>query len=147
MESLPALQSLLPYYDQLGIGSISSDEEDTSMGKERIQFKVSIPPWRSTLIGRFYRKLDWCHLESRLVRDGILGQHFGRGAPPRVREYTTEVSINQSYVRELPFNFYDATWLEDQESGWFNGGKGLVNEIIRPSRDRVDLNFPEELEE
>lgn len=147
MESLTGLQRFLVYYDHLGIESISSDEEDTSMGKDRIQFKVTNPRWRNTHVGQFYRKLDWCHLESRLVRDGLLGPHFGKGAPPRVREYTAQASTSQSYVRGLPYNFYDATWLENQESGWFNGGRGLVNEIICPSRDKVDLKFPKQLEE
>lgn len=105
------------------------------------------PTWCNTEVGQFYRKLDWCHLESRLVRDGLLGPHFGKGAPPRVREYTGETSTSKTRVCGLPYNFYDATWLEEQESGWFMGGRGLVNQIIALSQEKVDLKFPQALEE
>lgn len=146
LESLPGLQPFLVHFDRLGIDSISSDEEDMTT-KDQLQYKVMSPSWRSAELGRFYRKLDWCHLESRLMRDGLLGPHFGKGAPPRVREHTGQSSASKGYVRGLPYNFYDATWLEEQESGWFMGGRGFVNELISPSREKVILKFPKELEE
>ncbi|KIK58687.1 hypothetical protein GYMLUDRAFT_60480 [Collybiopsis luxurians FD-317 M1] len=143
--TLPGFETFVPYLDQLGIDGMSSDESDMSMARPRLQFLRLFPRWSSEELREYIRKLDLLHLESRLRRDGLIGDHFGQGAPPRLRVPHSEISKSSNYIKGLPRNFYDAGWLEEQEPGWIRGGRGLVNVVICP-QPKFKLVFPVDLE-
>ncbi|KAJ3775630.1 hypothetical protein FB446DRAFT_825012, partial [Lentinula raphanica] len=145
-EVILALRPLARYvdvFDALGVAGMSSDEEDPGMRKPRVQYIIQEPRWRSVEVKNWVRLLDYIHLEGRCTNDG---GHIGftRGAPPRLRVDNNDKTSDRKYVPELPSNFYDAQWLEEQENGWSKGRSGFVNELVRPQKP-MRLNFPPEL--
>ncbi|KAJ3830966.1 hypothetical protein F5878DRAFT_550021 [Lentinula raphanica] len=142
---IPELERYLEDFDQLGVGGMSSDEEDSEMEEGTLRYKVKEPYWRGHLLTKWLRLLDCVHLEGRCSVDSA-GNLFGftRGAPPRLRVATNDRTSKGAYVTRLPVNFYDAEWLEKQEPGWAKGGAGFVNQIVRPQRAKT-LQFPTDL--
>ncbi|KAJ3762782.1 hypothetical protein EV360DRAFT_6714, partial [Lentinula raphanica] len=116
---IPELERYLEDFDQLGVGGMSSDEEDSEMEEGTLRYKVKEPYWRGHLLTKWLRLLDCVHLEGRCSVDSA-GNLFGftRGAPPRLRVATNDRTSKGAYVTRLPVNFYDAEWLEKQEPGW-----------------------------
>ncbi|TFY57449.1 hypothetical protein EVG20_g8546 [Dentipellis fragilis] len=113
----PTLQKFVGVVDALGIAGMSSDESDSSEGQKR--YVITQPAWRSAEI----RKRD------------TRGQHVRhRAQSERVSQWTLA-------PLQLPINFYDATWLQDQSVLWkkevlqphpemdFNGGNEVLNLI------------------
>ncbi|KAJ3818269.1 hypothetical protein F5880DRAFT_1491656 [Lentinula raphanica] len=143
--TIPELKEYIRDFDLLGVGGMSSDEEDSEMEEASMRYKVKEPYWRGQHLTKWLRLLDYVHLESRCSVDSK-GNHFGftRGAAPRLRVADNDRSSKSKYVTGLPSNFYDAEWLEKQEPGWAKGGSGFVNEIIRP-RSPKKLVFPPDL--
>ncbi|KAJ3816100.1 hypothetical protein F5880DRAFT_1619787 [Lentinula raphanica] len=142
---IPELKGYLEEFDQLGVGGMSSDEEDAEMEEGTLRYKVKEPYWRGHLLTQWLRLLDCVHLEGRCSVDSA-GNLFGftRGAAPRLRVANNDRTSKGAYVTGLPVNFYDAEWLEKQEPGWAKGGAGFVNQIIRPHKAKK-LNFPADL--
>ncbi|KAJ3752704.1 hypothetical protein EV360DRAFT_75125 [Lentinula raphanica] len=139
--TIPQLEQYLEDFDQLGMGGMSSDEEDSEMEEGTMCYKIKEPYWRGHLLTKWLRLLDYVHLEGRCTVDSE-GNSFGftRGAPPRLRVATNDRTSKSAYVAGLPVNFYDAEWLEKQEPGWAKGGAGFVNQLIRP-RNPKKLDF------
>ncbi|KAJ3770266.1 hypothetical protein FB446DRAFT_790631 [Lentinula raphanica] len=142
---IPELKGYLEDFDQLGVGGMSSDEEDSEMEEGTLRYRIKEPYWRGHQLTQWLRLLDCVHLESRCSVDSE-GNLFGftRGAAPRLRVAANDRTSKGAYVAGLPVNFYDAEWLEKQESGWAKGGAGFVNQIIRPRR-ATRLEFPTDL--
>ncbi|KAJ3766184.1 hypothetical protein FB446DRAFT_623550, partial [Lentinula raphanica] len=114
--TIPELEKYLGVFDQLGVGGMSSDEEDSDMDEASMRYKIVEPYWRGHLLTKWLRLLDYVHLESRCSMDSE-GNLFGftRGAAPRLRVATNDRASKSKYVSGLPANFYDAEWLEKQE--------------------------------
>ncbi|KAJ3721296.1 hypothetical protein C8R42DRAFT_722014 [Lentinula raphanica] len=145
INTVPELEPFLQDFDQLGVGGMSSDEEDSEMSSTNMRYKIKAPYWRSRVLAKWLRLLDFVHLEGRCSVDSE-GTTFGftRGAAPRLRVDNDDRTSKSTYVAGLPVNFYDAEWLENQEPGWAKGGAGFVNQIIRP-RPVKHLVFPADL--
>ncbi|KAJ3764236.1 hypothetical protein EV360DRAFT_28627, partial [Lentinula raphanica] len=110
--AISELNTYLQDFDQLGVGGMSSDEEDGEMDEASLRYLVKEPFWRSHLLTKWLRLLDYVHLEGRCYIDSD-GNTSGytRGAAPRLRVATNDRTSKGPYVTGLPVNFYDAEWL------------------------------------
>lgn len=84
---------------------MSSDEEDSGSAYRR--YRVARKPWRHPQVTAFLRVLDAMHRRWR----SRAGQGSLRGAPPRLRFESTDVSTESRPVPGLPRNAYDPDWL------------------------------------
>ncbi|KAI0363204.1 hypothetical protein BV20DRAFT_958765 [Pilatotrama ljubarskyi] len=95
---------------RLGVEGMSSDEEDT--GAPYTRYRIRRRVWRSTAATLFLRILDALHRRRR----SRSGQGSRRGAPPRLRYASTDVSSESAPVRGLPRSAYDAAWLASRSA-------------------------------
>ncbi|KAI9059345.1 hypothetical protein FKP32DRAFT_1579936 [Trametes sanguinea] len=98
----------IPILQRLGVDGMSSDEED--IGAPYLRYRILRKPWRSEAVTSFLRVLDALHRwrRSRAAQGSI------RGAPPRLRFMSTNVSENSRPVPGLPRNAYDDAWFNSR---------------------------------
>ncbi|TFY68056.1 hypothetical protein EVG20_g3700 [Dentipellis fragilis] len=127
----PTLQKFVGVVDALGIAGMSSDESDSSEGQKR--YMITQPAWRSAEIRKVMGTLDMVHSLTRAsnAKRDTRGQHV------RHRAQSERVSQRTLAPLQLPINFYDATWLQDQSVLW-------KKEVLQP-RPEMDFNSGNEV--
>ncbi|KAI0648927.1 hypothetical protein C8Q79DRAFT_904310 [Trametes meyenii] len=100
-----ATQRHIRILQRLGVDGMSSDEEDTASPFPC--YHVSHKPWRAHAVTRFLRVLDALYRRRRSRQ----GQGSRRGAQPRLRFQSSNVSSQATAVHGLPRNAYDSNWL------------------------------------
>ncbi|EDR13086.1 uncharacterized protein LACBIDRAFT_322527 [Laccaria bicolor S238N-H82] len=93
---------------RLGVDGMSTDESDHELiGTGIPQFRIRKKGWRDERLGVWLRKFDALHRFRRFAPI----RRAGPGAQPRIR-LISNVSSTRPPVPGLPFNAYNANWLQ-----------------------------------
>jgi hypothetical protein len=103
------------WIDSLGTEGHSGDESNHRHRGNNKRCWIRVLPWRSKELTSYLRALDSLHLSSRYKASG----RPMKGTMPHERYVRSRLLDEDSApVCGLPLNFYDANWIEKQDSAY-----------------------------
>lgn len=125
----PECLDIAEFWSDIPKDAMSGDESEHEGGERR--YYTTTLPWRSDIIGLWFRLHDRLQLASRFQEKHQAGG--GAWPHPRVRPTKARIHRNYNVPKGLPRNFYCDKWLAQQEEDYIEKLK------IKPA---MDLTLP-----
>jgi hypothetical protein len=120
--------------ETLDIDAMSSEESEGEVGMER-RFRVKKLPWRNLELATWLHRID--ALPTKNAANSVLTKRRTH----RLREHSDIISRQRPALSGMPVNFYQAEWLQAQDSRTAKRLGAVEQPFILPAIDQFLPRF------